>query len=119
MHERTDGLERGDSRAEFRSEKANLEPDGADLRLERADLRHERTDLRFERADLGPERAALRPERTGGGEAQTNEQTNKRMDKSPPAFYRTSSSSGPLPKKNKARYTATKVMCGRAGAVIN
>ena len=82
MHEITDGLERVDSRAEFRSEWANLRPDGADLRLERADLRHERNDFRFEKTDLGPERAALRPEladlrsyRTGGG-GQRNKQTN-------------------------------------------
>ena len=82
MHEITDGLERVDSRAEFRSEWANLRPDGADLRLERADLRHERNDFRFEKTDLGPERAALRPEladlrsyRTGGGDKGTNKQT--------------------------------------------
>ena len=30
MHERTDGLERADSRAEFMSERANLRPDEAD-----------------------------------------------------------------------------------------
>ena len=75
---------RADSRAEFRSEWANLRPDGADLRLERADLRHERTDFRFERADLGPERADFRPERAdfrperawGGGrmDGRTDEQ---------------------------------------------
>ena len=47
MHERTDGLEIGDSRAEFMSERANLRPDEADWRLKRADLRHERTDFRF------------------------------------------------------------------------
>ena len=47
MHERTDGLERADSRAEFMSERANLRPDEADWRLKRPDLRHERTDFRF------------------------------------------------------------------------
>ena len=45
MHERTDGLERADSRAEFRSERVNLRPDGAYLRLKRADLRHKRTNF--------------------------------------------------------------------------
>ena len=91
------------------------------MRVERADLRHERTDFRFERADLGPDRAALRleradlrPERTGGG---THRQKNKHTNKWTkfPVFYRTLSSTGPLPKKNKARYTATKVAYSRAG----
>ena len=54
------------------------------MRPERADLSPGRTDLRAERADL---------RELGGG------QTNGRTNVSPPVFYRTSSPSGPLPKK--------------------
>ena len=56
-----------------------------------------RVDLRSQRADLRPERADLRP---GRG---TNGMTDGRTNKSPPMFYRTSSPSGPLPKKGKEK----------------
>ena len=61
--------------------------------------------MRPERLDLGPKRLNLRLERLvlwpegpdeGGG---MNERTDGRTNESPPVFYRTSSPSGPLPKK--------------------
>ena len=63
-------------------------------------MRPERLDLGTERLDLRPERLDLRPEgpdEGGGTDARTNERTNE----SPPVFYRTSSPSGPLPKKGR------------------
>ena len=52
--------------------------------------------LRPNRAVLRPERADLRPGREDGW---MDRQTNGWTNKSPPVFYRTSSPSGPLPKK--------------------
>ena len=52
-------------------------------------MRHERPDSRHERPDLGPERVDFRPERADF------------KPESPPVFYRTSSHSGPLPKKGE------------------
>ena len=63
------------------------------MRPERLDLRPERLDLRPERPDLRSQKPDLRPKGPDEG-GQTNNWTNK----SPPVFYRTSSSLGPLPK---------------------
>ena len=102
-----------------------MKPERADFRPERADSRPERAYFRPERVDFSPERADFRPERAGGG--RTNERTDGRTDErtngSPPVFYRTSSPSGPLPKKRKkerkkAGYTATLLASGWAGAVM-
>ena len=71
-------------------------PKRANFRPDRADSRPERADFRPEKADFRPERADFRPDRAWGG--RTNGQTNKRKS---PVFYRTSSPSGPLPKKLK------------------
>ena len=70
--------------------------------LERLDLRPERLDLRPERLDLRPEGLDLRPEGPDeeGGDERRNERTNGRT-KVPLVFYRTSSPSGPLPKRPK------------------
>ena len=65
-----------------------------------ADSRPETADFRPEKADFRPERADFRPERAWG-DGQTNKQTNQQTNKrKSPVFYRTSSPSGPLPKKN-------------------
>ena len=69
----------------------------SDSRPERADFRHNRIDFRLERVDFRPERADYRPERAWRG--LTDGRTDGRMNKSPPVFYKTSSPSGPLPKK--------------------
>ena len=58
---------------------------------ERADSRPEKAYLRSDRVNFSPERADFRPERAWG------RRTDKRTNKSPPVFYRTSSPSGPLP----------------------
>ena len=76
-----------------------LRPENLYLRPEWLDLRPERQDLRPERQDFRPERPDLRPE--GLDEGGTHERTNERTNKSPPVFYRTSSPSGPLPKKRQ------------------
>ena len=55
-----------------------------------------RADFRPKRVDFRPERVDFRLERAWGG---THKQTDKRTNKSPPVFYRTSSPSEPLPKK--------------------
>ena len=73
-----------------------MRPERLDLRPERLDLRPERSVLRPERSDLRPKRSDLRPE--GPAEGQTDKRTNKQKS---PVFYRTSSPSGPLPKKPK------------------
>ena len=80
-----------------------MKPERLDLRPERLDLRPERLDLRPERPDLRSQCPDLRPEgHDEGGDKQTNErmngQTNERKS---PVFYRTSSPSGPLPKKGQ------------------
>ena len=50
---------------------------------------------------MRPERLDFRPEGPDkGGDARTNGQTNE----SPPVFYRTSSPSGPLPKKQEKKF---------------
>ena len=67
------------------------------MKLERPDLRPNRPDFKPERPDLRLERPDLRPERPDGGG--TDERTDGRTNESPPVFYRTSSPSGPLPKK--------------------
>ena len=54
--------------------------------------------LRPERADFRPERADFRPKRAWG-DKQIEGRTKKRINKSPPMFYRTSSHLGRLPKK--------------------
>ena len=74
----------------MRPERLGLRPERLDLRPERLDLRPERPDLRSQCPDLRPEG----PDEGGG----TNEQTNERKS---PVFYRTSSPSGPLPKKGE------------------
>ena len=79
------------------SVRADFRPVRADFRPERADSRPERADFRPERVNFRPERADFRPERAWGG--RTDERTNRRTNESPPVFYRTSSPSGPLPKK--------------------
>ena len=61
----------------------------ADFRLERTVFRAEKADLRLEGADFKPE----------------GEDIDKQMNKSPPVFYRTSSPSGPLHKKEKKERT--------------
>ena len=66
----------------------------ADFRPARADFRPERADCRPDRADFRLERADFRPERAWGG---TDERTDERTKV--PVFCRTSSPSGPLPKK--------------------
>ena len=66
---------------------------------ERLDLKPEKLDLRPERLDLGPEKLDMRGLVKGG----TNGRTDVRTNKSPPVFYRTSSPSGPLPKKADSR----------------
>ena len=73
----------------------DLRPERLDLRPEKLDLRPERLDLRPERSDLRPERSDLRPEGPNEG---GNGKTHKRKS---PVFYRTSSPSGPLPKKRE------------------
>ena len=77
-----------------------MKPERLDLRPERLDLRPERLDLRPERPDLRSQCPDLRPEGPdeGGTNKRTNGQTNERKS---PVFYRTSSPSGPLPKKAK------------------
>ena len=75
-----------------------MRPEDLDLRPKKRNLRPERPGLRLERLDLRPERPDLRPEepdRWGRMDGRTNERTNE----SPPVFYRTSSPSGPRPKK--------------------
>ena len=74
-----------------------------DFRSGREDFRPERADSRPERADFRPERSDFRPERAWGVTNEwMNEQTNKRMnEQKSPVFYRTSSPSGPLPKKER------------------
>ena len=69
--------------------------------LEGPDLRPERPDLRPDRLDLRPDGPDLKPERLdGGGDEQTNKQRmDRQTNESPPVFYKTSSPSGPLPKK--------------------
>ena len=87
-----------------------MRPERLDLRPERLDLRPERLDLGTERLDLRPERLDLRPEgpdEGGGTDKRTNEQTNE----SPPVFYRTSSPSGPLPKKAMSTLTDLLIGC--------
>ena len=86
----------------LRPENLNLKPEKPNLRPERPGLRPEKLDLRPERPNLRSQRPDLRPEGPDGGRnKRTNEQTNKRKNKSPPVFYRTSSPLGPLPKKEK------------------
>ena len=58
-----------------------------------SDSEPERADFKLERADFGPERADFRSERALGG------RMDGRMNESPPVFYRTSSPSGQLPKR--------------------
>ena len=59
--------------------------------------------MRSTRPDLKPGRPELRPERPRRPDWRgTDKQTGKWMNESPPVFYRTSSPSGPLPKKNKS-----------------
>ena len=62
-----------------------------------SDSRPERADFRRERVDFRPERAGFRPERAWGG--WTDGWMDGQRNESPPVFYRTSSPSGPLPKK--------------------
>ena len=59
-----------------------------------------------ERPDLWSQRPNLRPEGPDGG---TNGRTDRRMNGSPPVFYRTSSPSGPLP-KNRVIIKSTRVL---------
>ena len=75
----------------MRPERPGLRPERLDLKPERLNLRPERPDLRFQRPDLRPER----PDE--GARGVTNKRTNERKS---PVFYRTSSPSGPLPKKD-------------------
>ena len=79
----------------MRPERPGLRPERLDLRPERLDLKPERLDLRPERPDLRSRCPDMRPKgpNEGGG---TNKRTNEQMS---PVFYRTSSPSGPLPKK--------------------
>ena len=63
----------------------------------RKELSNTLSDLEAERADFRPERADFRPVRAWGG--RTHGRTDGRTNESPPVFYRTSSPSGPLPKK--------------------
>ena len=83
----------------LRPERPVLRPERLDLRLERPNLRPERLDLRPERPYLRSQRPNLRPEGPDGGDERTNKRTDGRTNESPPVFYRTSSPSGPLPKK--------------------
>ena len=76
-------------------------PENLDLRPERPGLRPERLDLRPERLDLRPERPDLRPE---GSDEGGDERNDGRTNESPPVFYRTSSPSGPLPKRVYMRH---------------
>ena len=71
-----------------------MKPGRPDLRPERPDLRPHQPDFRPEQPDLRPERPA-RPHLGGG----TNGLTDGRKNESPPVFYKTSSPSGPPPKK--------------------
>ena len=87
----------------MRPERPGLRPKNLDLRPEKPNLRPERPGLRSERLDLRPERPDLRswrpemrPEGPEGG--WTDGRTDGQI---PPVFYRTSSPSGPLPKKHK------------------
>ena len=73
----------------------------AGIRPERTDFRPEKADFRPERTDSRPERADFRPERTWGG--RTEWRTDGRTNEGPPVFYRTSSPSGPLPKKSESK----------------
>ena len=85
-------------RQDLRLERPGWRPERLDFRPERQDLRPERLDLRLERPDLKPERPDSRLEGPDeGGDGRTNE----RMNESPPVFHRTSSPSGPLPKKRR------------------
>ena len=78
------------------SARVDVRPERTGFRPEKADFRPERAGSRPEKADFRPERAYFRPERAWGG--QTNGRTNERTS---PVFYRTSTPSGPLPKKLK------------------
>ena len=73
------------------------------MKLERPDLRPDGPDFKPERPDLRLERPDLRPEKPDGGDGLTNERTDGRTNESPPVFYRTSSPSGPLPKRGFRR----------------
>ena len=95
-------------RTDYRPKKTDYRPERADSRLERADFRPERVDFRPERVDFRPERADFRPERAWGTHGRTDGRTNE----SPPVFYRTSSPSGPLPKKETLP-TAARSNCTR------
>ena len=72
----------------------DFKPDRADFRPEKADSKPERADFRPERVNFWPERADFRSERAWG-----DKRTNGMTNESPPVFYRTSSPSGPLPKR--------------------
>ena len=83
----------------LQSVRADVRPDRTDFRPEVADFKPERADLRPEKADFRPKRADFRSERVWGG--RTNGWMGKQTNKSPPVFYRTSSPSGPPPKKDR------------------
>ena len=77
-------------------------------------LASEREDFKPDRADSKPERTGFRPERAWGG--QTEGRMDGRTDKQKsPVFYRTSSPSGPLPKKEKEEEEKILHMCESIG----
>ena len=71
------------------------------LRGEIQGLRGQISGLRGQILGLGGQISGLRGP---GGDARTNKWTDGRMNKSPPVFYRTSSPSGPRPKKGKSLF---------------
>ena len=108
---RTERLGLKTERPDFRPERPSLRPErpeSPDLRPEKPDMR---PDLRPERPDFRPdwrpERPDFRPLRPDQGGGRTNERTDGQTNKSPPVFYRTSSPSGPLPKKRTRPETIT------------
>ena len=101
----------------MRPENLNLKPEKPNLRPERPGLSPEKLDLRPERPNLRSQRPDLRSEGPDGGRnKRTNEQTNKRKNKSPPVFYRTSSPSGPLPCLPSIKFT---IMHSRATGIAD
>ena len=79
------------------SVRAVFRPERADFRLERGDSRPKRVNFRRERADFRPERAS------------GDERMNRRLNVSPPAFYRTSKERKKERKKKERKNKANKI----------
>ena len=74
---------------------------GPKLRSKTADVRPQNANWKLERADFRSERADFRPERAWRGGRTDGRMDGRMNERKSPVFYRTSSPSGPLPKKRK------------------